>query len=399
MENENRPKKSALTIMLGAGFFVILILGYMVNRLWPDMIFNNEPLHSSMEAVGALASILMGILLLQRQILKNEYKLLWMITGLFAIGIFDGFHAAARTGNNFVLLHSLSVFFGGLFFSFMWFSESVMTPVFRKNLLWFSITGTVLLSFFILLFPEVMPVMLFNLEFTKAAVFLNIGGGLFYLAGTAFFLKTFYQTSDKEYFWFSGFSILLGLGGITFLYGDIWTNTWWLWHILRLTAFILILVVVVKNYQLASTERYRIEAQLTKMAQEILDVSTPVMQIWQDVIIAPLIGTLDTRRTQQFTERLLENIAKTNSKVALIDITGVPVIDTKTAQHLIETITAVKLMGARTILTGLNPTIAQTLVHLGVDLSNFITRQSLESGLRTALDILKKEDAVKNNRS
>lgn len=130
------------------------------------------------------------------------------------------------------------------------------------------------------------------------------------------------------------------------------------------------------------------EAVISQQAHEILEISTPVVQLWEGVVAAPLIGSLDTARTQQFMERLLERIVETNSPVALVDITGVPTIDTVTAQHVIETVTAVRLLGAQVVLTGVRPVIAQTLVHLGVDLSDIITRASLAAGVRVALDML-----------
>ncbi len=130
------------------------------------------------------------------------------------------------------------------------------------------------------------------------------------------------------------------------------------------------------------------EEVIARQAQEILEISTPVMQVWEGVVAAPLIGTLDTQRTQQLMEQLLHRIVETRSSVALVDITGVPAIDTKTAQHLIETITAARLLGADVVLTGVRPAIAQTLVHLGIDLAGVITRSSLAAGLRYALDAL-----------
>jgi rsbT co-antagonist protein RsbR len=128
-----------------------------------------------------------------------------------------------------------------------------------------------------------------------------------------------------------------------------------------------------------------------------MELSTPVMQVWQGVVVAPLIGSLDSNRTQQFMERLLNRIVETNSPVALVDITGVPTIDTQTAQHLIETISAVRLLGAQVVLTGVRPAIAQTLVHLGIDLSDIITRASLSAGLQVALDILKLQVVSKDS--
>ena len=137
------------------------------------------------------------------------------------------------------------------------------------------------------------------------------------------------------------------------------------------------------------TERKQTEERIQQQAKEIMELSTPVMQVWQGVVVAPLIGSLDSQRTQQFMERLLNRIVETNSPVALVDIMGVPTIDTQTAQHLIETISAVRLLGAQVVLTGVRPAIAQTLVPLGIDLSNITTRASLAAGLMVALDILK----------
>ncbi len=138
------------------------------------------------------------------------------------------------------------------------------------------------------------------------------------------------------------------------------------------------------------SQRVQVEEAMARqrLVQAILEVSIPVMQVWEGVLCAPLIGTLDSQRTQQLMERLLERIAETGASVALIDVTGVPSVDTQTARHIIETATAVKLLGGQIILTGIRPVIAQTLVHLGVDLSEIVTRSSLATGFRAALEML-----------
>jgi PAS domain S-box-containing protein len=137
------------------------------------------------------------------------------------------------------------------------------------------------------------------------------------------------------------------------------------------------------------TDRKTAEERLLRQAQEIQEMATvPIVQVWEGVVMVPLIGTLDSQRTQQLMERLLLRITETSSPVAVIDITGVPTIDTQTAQHLIETTAAVRLLGAEVILTGVRPIIAQTLVHLGIDLSSIMTRSSLAAGLRMALETL-----------
>jgi PAS domain S-box-containing protein len=145
------------------------------------------------------------------------------------------------------------------------------------------------------------------------------------------------------------------------------------------------------------TEQKQAEKRVQQQTKDIMELSTPVMQVWQGVVVAPLIGSLDSNRTQQFMERLLERIVETNSPLALVDITGVPTIDTQTAQHLIETISAVRLLGAQVVLTGVRPAIAQTLVHLGIDLSGITTRSSLSAGLLVAMDILNLKVVRKND--
>ena len=133
------------------------------------------------------------------------------------------------------------------------------------------------------------------------------------------------------------------------------------------------------------TESRHAAQTLARQAREILEVSTPVVQVWDGIVVVPLIGSLDSERTQRLMETLLHKIVDTSSPFAIVDITGISVIDTRTAQHLLETATAVRLLGAEMILTGLGPAVAQTLVQLGIDLDSIVTRASLSAGLRYAL--------------
>jgi len=137
------------------------------------------------------------------------------------------------------------------------------------------------------------------------------------------------------------------------------------------------------------TDRKAAEERLRQQSREVMEMATvPVVQVWEGIMLVPLIGMLDSARTQQLMERLLHRLTETGSAVAVVDITGVPTIDTQTAQHLIETIKAVRYIGAEVVLTGVRPAIAQTLVHLGVDLSTATTRASLAAGLRVAFGLL-----------
>jgi len=127
------------------------------------------------------------------------------------------------------------------------------------------------------------------------------------------------------------------------------------------------------------------EQTIARQQEDMLELSTPVVKLWEGVLALPLIGTLDSARTQVVMESLLSAIVETNSQVAIIDITGVPTVDTLVAQHLIKTITAARLMGADCYLSGIRPAIAQTIVHLGIDLTDIQTKAKLSDAFSLAL--------------
>ncbi|HTH43438.1 MAG TPA: STAS domain-containing protein [Oxalicibacterium sp.] len=128
------------------------------------------------------------------------------------------------------------------------------------------------------------------------------------------------------------------------------------------------------------------EQVILRQQQELMELSTPVVQLWQNVLALPLIGTLDSARTQVVMENLLQKIIDTGAAIAIIDITGVPTVDTLVAQHLLKTIAAARLMGADCIISGIRPQIAQTIVHLGVNLEDVITKATLADAFLIALE-------------
>jgi rsbT co-antagonist protein RsbR len=127
------------------------------------------------------------------------------------------------------------------------------------------------------------------------------------------------------------------------------------------------------------------EKLIVRQQEEMLELSTPVVTLWDGVVALPLIGTLDSARTQIVMESLLQTIVQTNSRIAIIDITGVPTVDTLVAQHLLKTITAARLMGAECIISGVRPQIAQTIVHLGINLTEVTTKAKLSDAFALAL--------------
>ncbi|MBF0233383.1 MAG: STAS domain-containing protein [Desulfamplus sp.] len=129
------------------------------------------------------------------------------------------------------------------------------------------------------------------------------------------------------------------------------------------------------------------EALIKEQQRAFMDVSVPVVRVWTDIVLIPLVGMLDSSRTQQMMETMLSALEETQSKVAIIDISGIPIVDSLVARHLITAATAAKLMGAECLITGIRAKISQTLVQLGVDLSGIVTRTTLADGLKLALQL------------
>ena len=145
--------------------------------------------------------------------------------------------------------------------------------------------------------------------------------------------------------------------------------------------------VLLDDLALLTTDAYQQgrEEVIRRQTLDLMELSTPVVSLWDGILALPLIGALDSARTQVVMEALLEKIVETGSRLAIIDITGVPTVDTQVAQHLLKTVAAARLMGAECIISGIRPQIAQTIVHLGVDLGDVTTKASLQSALAIAL--------------
>ena len=146
--------------------------------------------------------------------------------------------------------------------------------------------------------------------------------------------------------------------------------------------------VLLDKLGLATVSSYQAsrEAVIVRQHEDMMELSTPVVQLWEGILALPLIGTLDSARTQVVMETLLQRIVETGAEIAILDITGVATVDTLVAQHLLKTVTAIRLMGSDCIVSGLRPQIAQTIVHLGVNLQGITTKATLADALALALD-------------
>jgi rsbT co-antagonist protein RsbR len=131
-----------------------------------------------------------------------------------------------------------------------------------------------------------------------------------------------------------------------------------------------------------------LRSEFAEQRRTIEELQTPVIQVWDGILALPVIGSVDTARAQTMTEALLEKIVETASEIVILDITGVPVVDTAVAKHLLETVSAARLLGAEVLIVGLTSRMAMTLVHLGVDLGGVVTRTTMAKGLQLAFDRL-----------
>ena len=158
----------------------------------------------------------------------------------------------------------------------------------------------------------------------------------------------------------------------------------------RLTEELWTVTTLLDKLGLYTTEIYQQNREeiIRRQQEEMLELSTPVVELWDGILALPLIGTLDSARTQIVMENLLQRIVETSSTIAIIDITGVPTVDTLVAQHLLKTVAAARLMGADCIISGIRPQIAQTIVHLGVELHDVTTKATLAAAFTVALQRL-----------
>jgi len=208
--------------------------------LFPGWTWHQLPLHAVMEAVGVLAALLLSGLLLQLpgQNVGHDRARLFVACGLIAVAVFDMFHAAVPAGNLFVWLHSMSLFWGGLLFSLVWLPWRVRR-LHRRFLPALTAVAAVSLSAASLAFPDAIPVMVTEAEFTRSATVINLLGASFFLLATVRFTFNYETSGHREALIFASLSLLFGLSGILFDYSKLWDVQWWIWHLMRLLAYLL----------------------------------------------------------------------------------------------------------------------------------------------------------------
>jgi PAS domain S-box-containing protein len=248
-----------ILLALGVGS---LWSGIAPHTLWSHWDLENPPLHSTVEALGALAAIVMAIFLLQERPEEGEASYLMLALGFLGMGLLDGFHAITTPGRGFVLLHGAAALVGGFWFALTWIPESARYASWKKWLPWGVAAGAVTFAIWTLLFRKTLPAMTQDGEFTVAAKAINFAAGVLFIAGTGRLLLDFRRSGDTGTYLFTCLALLFGVVGLTFPFSTLWSDGWWMWHLWRLIAYLLALGWMIHRYQRKEEEIRRRNREL-----------------------------------------------------------------------------------------------------------------------------------------
>ena len=241
---------------------VFTLIGFVIYSLFPDLRFQHYPLHATLESVGSIAAFIVAILilsLLRYKLLNPAY--IFIASGLFGMGMLDGLHALMHAGKDFVWLHSIATFFGGSLFACVWIAH-----LFERRWFYFLPAIAIALSCMIgavgFAFPELIPAMIVDGEFTYWARLSNIAGGIGFLIAAAYFINSKHETNQQGRIIFSTHCLLFGISGIIFEFSIIWDAMWWYWHLLRAGAYMIALYFYLNLSHVFFYELYLLRQEL-----------------------------------------------------------------------------------------------------------------------------------------
>ena len=225
-----------------------LLSGLLVHFLLPHQIWIHAPLHSTVEALGGLAAVLTGLVLLARKLEWEDERLQGLASGLLGMGILEGFHAVSSPDQGFVLLRSAASLLGGVAFSFVWHPRGMIGKRTRDLIPYLVTGGTVAFGLFVVTAPHHLPRFTTHEEFAPVALAVNGVAAVLFLAGAAGFWLEAGRTGRAEHQLLATLALLFGLAEVMFLFSAPWDSAWWVWHLVRLTAYVLALTYVSRRY-------------------------------------------------------------------------------------------------------------------------------------------------------
>jgi len=248
---------------------VLPLLAHLLLSLFArGVLFDNILIHGIAEIGGAVLSVLVAGILFYRSVRESSWKFLWLSCAFFAMGIFDFIHGLTSPGNSFVWLHSLAVFVGGLFFSFTLFTKSEETDSsVNKGKLYFVLFVVIALALGISIFSVIagkIPTMLLNGEFTLTANMLNLVGGALFLISAFSLLNTGFEKIKPSIFTLAFLASLFGGAGLLFSLSGLWDISWWVWHVLRIVAYVIAIIFIVSDRKEERLEEEDVGDKLTK---------------------------------------------------------------------------------------------------------------------------------------
>lgn len=323
---KEKTKTTTLITLLFSGIVISLLFGWLLSTFGHDWRFVNEPLHSTLETFGAFIAITMSVILLERN--KKEYKdkLFFLAMGFLSMALLDGFHAISPQGNGFVFLHGMSSLSGSFCFALIFLKVQTFNDFLtqKKWIPWIVVIGSISLAIWTFFFEETLPVMLHKGQFTSFAVVINFLAGMFFIAAAGRLLLDFCQSHMVDIYFFASIAFFFGLAELPFSYSVIWSFNWWWWHVLRLIASLLGLVILhnerrriisdleitlEKLRNLSSHLQYAIEEERTWIAREIHDELGQLLTALQnDLSYLTLKLPADKKQLIKKTETMYEYI-------------------------------------------------------------------------------------------
>jgi hypothetical protein len=268
-----KTRKTVL-LLLGAILLFTLLATIALGALSGNKPLVNEPLHSAMEALGAMCAIVMAIFLLEGKYEQDIEKYTPLAVGFLGMGVLDGFHAVSRPVHAFIFFHSIANLAGSAGAALIWLPGFAQgTKKIDRRLAWKVAGGLIVSGVVIAAFQQSLPAMIRNGEFTRVATAINLVAGILFIIATVFFLIDFFKFQTRESYLFSCLYLLFGLAELEFPLSAAWSANWWFWHLQRLAAYLVVLYFLFHAFHRIARERERLILQLHDAAAEVKQLS------------------------------------------------------------------------------------------------------------------------------